>query len=292
MVLSRKSRELLKNLCSNDFPIFFEGLHTTYYINNKALKDRVKIIRMHNVEHEHYRNLALSERNLLKKIYFGIETFRLKVYEKVVKKADHVLTVSLHDQKYYSKLSGNASFIPSSHAYNEVISEVGRGGYILYHGNLSLAENYEVVKYLIKSVISKIEYPFIVAGMSPTPELKKLCKLHPNIQLIANPDNIAMDKLIREAHIHLLMVERSSGLRLKLLYSLYAGRHCIVNNTMLYGTSLAPVCNIANTPDEIILKVNELMNVPFTQEHKDLRTKFLSENYNNKKNAQKVMELL
>lgn len=66
IVKSRNNSELLENLIGFDAPILFEGLHTTHFINNKDLRNRVKIVRAHNVEHCYYKGLQKQEQNLLK----------------------------------------------------------------------------------------------------------------------------------------------------------------------------------------------------------------------------------
>ena len=58
---SRMPSVLLKNLKTDNDPILFEGLHSCGYIAHSALKNRLKIVRMHNVEWEYYHNLELLE---------------------------------------------------------------------------------------------------------------------------------------------------------------------------------------------------------------------------------------
>ena len=38
-VYSRRDKQLLQNLCSNSYPILFEGLHSCYLISHPDLKD-------------------------------------------------------------------------------------------------------------------------------------------------------------------------------------------------------------------------------------------------------------
>lgn len=49
IVKSRSSKELLENLNSNDFPILFDGLHTTYFLKHPKLRSRKKFVRVHNI---------------------------------------------------------------------------------------------------------------------------------------------------------------------------------------------------------------------------------------------------
>ena len=49
IVCTRKSSELLDNLLKDESPILFEGIHTTFYLRNPEIKNRFKIVRMHNI---------------------------------------------------------------------------------------------------------------------------------------------------------------------------------------------------------------------------------------------------
>ena len=100
-----------------------------------------------------------------------------------------------------------------------------------------------------------------------------------------------MDYLIREAQIHLLITFQDTGLKLKLLNSLYAGRHIIVNDKMLVGTGLAKLCRVTNTPTEMIEACNELINTPVSQELIALRESVLSPTYSNRENGIRLCSL-
>ena len=61
-VYSRKDHRLIENLLQNDYPILFEGLHSCYYMDDPRLRNRMKIFRECNIEHDYYRHLAKSPR--------------------------------------------------------------------------------------------------------------------------------------------------------------------------------------------------------------------------------------
>ncbi|MFZ9029038.1 MAG: hypothetical protein ACO2Z9_08480, partial [Crocinitomicaceae bacterium] len=58
IVKTRSNKFLIRNLLKDDAPILFEGIHTTYFIGDERLKNRIKIVRAHNIEHEYYSKLA------------------------------------------------------------------------------------------------------------------------------------------------------------------------------------------------------------------------------------------
>jgi len=292
IINTRRNKDLLKNLIDVDAPILFDGLHTTYWLTAPELAKRTKVVRAHNIEHLYYKILGSIETNILKKVFFYIEAYRLKRYEKVLKHADKVASVSLSEQGYFQKVYSNAIFIPSSHHYFDVESLEGLGKYVIFHGNLMVNENEQVAEWIIKNIAPHIPYSIYIAGKNPSERLKELSQNKANVKLIASPDNEEMHQLISEAQIHLLPVFNSSGLRLKLLYALHSGRHCIVNSFMVEGTSLAPICEIADTANEMVSAISRLFQVPFTKENAENRKQFLFENYNNIENAKKMVRIL
>ncbi|MBC7862295.1 MAG: glycosyltransferase family 1 protein, partial [Bacteroidia bacterium] len=103
IVKSRINEDLKKNLLSNEFPILFEGLHTCFLIADPAFKNRLKIFRESNIEHEYYRHLALSEKNPLKKNFYTSEAKKLEKFEKVLSNANLMLIVSETETEYFKK---------------------------------------------------------------------------------------------------------------------------------------------------------------------------------------------
>ncbi|MDB9701959.1 hypothetical protein OAA49_00615 [Flavobacteriales bacterium] len=294
IVITRKSRELKKNLLSNDFPILFEGLHTCYLLNDKDLKDRITIYRESNIEHRYYNHLAKSEVYWIKKIYLNIEARKLKKFESTVEKASMNFIVSETDFHYFEMKYGKLSnhFIPSFHEHNEVVIPDGLGKFVFYHGNLSVSENYEAAMHLIKNIFSVIKVPFIIAGLNPPEFLIKEVEKHSHISLIANVSQEKVTELLENAQINFLYTNQATGLKLKLLNVLYHGRHCLVNSKMVEGTTLSEICQVEDSVDKQIILVKQLMEMPIGLEDKIKRIAVLSENYSNIGNAKKMFEAI
>ncbi|GHT31424.1 hypothetical protein AGMMS49574_13160 [Bacteroidia bacterium] len=276
-VYGRKHPQLIQNLLANDYPILFEGLHSCYYLPDARLKDRLKICRESNIEHDYYRLIAKACKGVVAKTFHYIEAWRFKRYEAALADADILLGISLTDTEYLRKRfpGKRVEFIPAFHANERITAQPGQSDFILYHAKLSVFENEEVALFLIKEVFSKLTYPCVLAGMNPSKRIWKAIESYPHITLEANPSAERMDYLIREAQIHLLITFQPTGLKLKLLNSLFAGRHIVVNSLMLTGSGLDPLCHIANTPQEMIATCNQLINGPFTEEDIRIREDFL-----------------
>ena len=300
IVKSRMTSALLKNLKKDDYPILFEGLHTCGILNDKILRGRQKIIRMHNVEWQYYRNLELLETRIWKRIYYKTESIKLKRFEnETVKYADYILTVSPDDDDYFKQLyetenlnESNVDFIPPFHPNEKVECKTGRGEYVLFHGKLSVPDNELAAVYLIKKVFSKVDVPLIIAGKDPSVSLLDLARLHDNVQIVANPNDSKMNDLILNAQINVLLSFQRSGMKLKLLNALYRGRFCIVNRSMIQNTGLESLCILKNTSKEIAAAIESYMNLQFSQNQIHDRHEILEKTFSNKKNAAKIIEIL
>jgi hypothetical protein len=292
IAITRENSQLLNNLLSVDFPILFEGLHTCFYLNHPALKNHIRLVRTHNIEHEYYRNLQLAEHHFFKKIYFGMEAKKLARFEQVLKNASELLCISPNDNFYFDHHFGHSHFVPAFHPFSEIKSKPGKGRYVLFHGNLSVAENFQAAEFLVTQVLGHLNHEVIIAGKNPTERLIQKINQHSNIQLIANPDNEQMENLIKQAHICLLPTFQDTGLKLKLLASLFSGRFCIVNTPMVHKTGLEHLCHIAETSQEMIRLTDELFKLDFPTEEIEKRKLILEDTFSNRQNALKIIRLI
>jgi len=294
IVYSRKSDALIQDLCRDDHPILFEGLHTCYYLDDPRLKGRRLLYRESNIEHDYYRHLAKAERNPLKKVFFLCESRKLRHYEQVLENSSVMLTVSLADTEYLQRQfpSKQVIRIPSFHKDDEVISVPGKGDFVLYQGNLSVAENTAAVSFLIRKVWNESMPPLVIAGKNPSKSLVRLAKTCQRIRLIANPDDATMSGLLRDAHINLMVTFQPTGLKLKLLNALFNGRFCLVNEAMLAGTGLTSLCSVAATPEQFREEIGRLFTCTFTEEEIEKRRDILSKIYSNRENGKLLLQCI
>jgi hypothetical protein len=280
IVATRNSSRLLNNLLSIEGPILFEGLHTTYILPDKQLKNRVKIVRAHNIEHEYYHYLAKSTNNIFKKIYFVSESRKLKKFGKILEHADLVAAISKNDHAYFNSRY-NTILLPAYHQFSGIESKPGLGNYALYHGDLSTPENIAVVKYLVKQVFAKINYPLQIAGKNPSREIVDIARAH-DVMLHPNPTDKVIKELIQEAQFNLLVTFQPTGLKLKLLSSAFLGRFIIANSNMIMNTGVENECIICNSTGEIIHSIEKYKSQEFTANMIEKRAKTLQKNFDKK----------
>lgn len=290
IVKSRASTKLLENLSHTKAPILFEGLHCCLYLNHPKLKEQKQFVRAHNIESDYYRQLAKSENKLVTKLYLITEYLKIKAYEKYLSRADGVFAISEKDQLTLNKTC-NSYLIRAFHPDNKVKSKTGIGEYAIYHGNLSVAENENAALFLIKNVFKHLNFDLVIAGARPTKKLRNEVFQHPNIRLVENPEDSVLEKLLQDAHIQVLPTEQNTGIKLKLLKSLFQGRHCIVNSKMIAETGLEKSCFIVESPKEWIAQIKSLLSIPFGEVEVNKRIKLLSP-YNCVKEAEKINSII
>ena len=301
IVSSRSSRQLLQRLLADDYPILLEGLHNGWILEQLraaeqaggAASGRTVLLRAHNVEHEYYYRLTQAERNPLRRLYLAMDARKLRRYEPVMVQADVVLAVTQADAEHFQSMGcPRVELLPSSHQYDAIVSRTGKGDYAVYHGDLSVPENVQAATYLIREVFSGSRHRLVLAGRHPAAVLQQLAHAHPNVIIEANPTDLRMERLIAEAQVNILVTQQPTGLKLKLLHSLYCGRHCLVNSHMVAGTMLAEVCCVADDAEVMRRELDRLMAEPFTEEHIRRRRQCLGTLYDTKENAERLMALL
>jgi hypothetical protein len=297
IVYSRKNKNLLANLQKNDYPILFEGLHTCYYIHHPSLKNRLKLVRAHNIEHLYYKGLAINTNSFRDKLFFTLEAFRLKKYEKQLQHADYILSLSSTEKSYFEEKYGKEKtvYLPLFSPLPEkiILSETIKP-YILYHGDLSTPENQQAVRFLIQQLASKDTHlSWIFAGKNPDISLLKEAEKQDNVSIQANPEEEVLVQLIREAAVNFLYTNQVSGVKLKLLKALSNGHHCLVNQEMVMGSGLEELCRIIpEEPEKILALIRTCFHETLPANEVIKREKLLYQLYNNDKNAKRIISLL
>ena len=269
-VLSRNDSTLINDLCKDDAPILFEGIQTCYYLSDNRLKDRTKMVRMHNVEYDYFRQFGKSCKGW-RKVFYLTEAFKLKAFEYNLSHADRILPITDADTEYYRRTFPHNDVRLLNCFFDDSVTTLGNATkpYILYHGNLAIIENINTVNFLLDKVAPHLPhgYSLIIAGRKPSDAMMEKAKRVPGVRIIPDPSGEEMDRLICEAHINLLLTFQPTGIKLKLLNALVKGHgHCIANSHMLHGNSLGEICCEAETPEEIIGIIGKLKDVHLTEQ--------------------------
>lgn len=292
IVQSRKSKKLLQTLLLDNDPIFFEGIHTTWYLENPAIQSRLTIVRTHNIEHEYYRGLKRNS-SFLKFFFFRLEEYKLKRYEAILNHSKHILAIKPEDAEYFSKKFNRTihtlpASIPDIPGSFNIVKRYG-----LYHGNLSVPENENAVLWILTSLkpVLNTSFPVIIAGKNPGKKLIQACNIQ-GVKLISNPSENELNKLVQEAQIHLMYSPISTGIKLKLLASINSSGHLLVNKNIISGIHDESFFTIAETHKEFKMHFIGMQNSQVSIDEYETRSAYIKANFNNENNCRLIKELL
>ncbi len=293
IVSSRGDTHLLKNLRSNDYPILFEALHCCYYLDHPALKGRLKLVRMHNIEHDYYKLLAKGEERLFKKIYLAIEGFLLSRFEPILNKADKIFAISEKDEtELKSRYGDKVTLLSPFHAQSKV--EIGKTfeDFAFYHGKLSVVENHVSAMFLLKEVMPHSNKRLVIAGDGAKESLRNLIAKHSNVSLLEGLSPQEIDQLIKKACVNILPTFQPTGIKLKLINCLFLGKHLLANTQMVEAAGLQAAVILADTGQEMAEKLDDLMQKTFNDEDIAKRKEIVGSRFDNNKNAQKLVQTI
>lgn len=292
IVSSRNDKRLLQNLLEDDHPVFMEGIHCTYLLDNGALRGRRVFVRPHNVEFRYYAKLAAAEKNIFRKIYFQAESWLLKRYEKRIANKATFWPLSVNDLLVYQTAftARDSELLPAFVPWHDVSTPTVKGCFCLYHGNLSVNENERAVEWLLKEVFNDLSIPFVIAGHNPSPGLEKLVHSNSSCCLVSNPSDTELQDMIRKAQVNVLPSFNNTGVKLKLLNALYNGKFCLVNTAAVAGAGIDGLCEIADSPEAFKAAAQLLYQQPYPAETADTRQRLLHAHYDNEKNARQIID--
>ena len=290
-VNTRNHKELVKNIELIDAPILFEGLKTSYSIHKGFLKNKTKILRLHNVEHLYFEGISKSETNIFKKFMFKMEALKFKQYEKVTNDFQKVIALSKNEESYVKNnfLLPVTNYIPVFHGNETVNSKNGIGKYAVYHGDLRMSDNKKAVVQLIEA-FKKINYNLVIAATDNEQFVEKKIKKLDNISFVKIENFNHLQSILIDAHINIMLSFQQSGTKLKLLNSLFNSRFCLINENISDDKNLTDLCEFVSSKDEIITKINSLISMPFSDFEK---RKLVLETYmNDTENAKLLIETI
>lgn len=268
IVLSRMSRQLMQRLTGDTHPILFEGLHTCGFLHHPELSNRVKVVRMHNIEHDYYQNLEQVESSWFRKLFYRIESRKLRNYEQQLHHANLIIAISVNDMRYLQSKFRAVLHITAFHPNTTVSSITGQGTYAFYHGKLSVGENDEAARFLVDKVFRYARHPLYIAGNNPSEALQNLIKEVPHVTLYSNLQTDEIAEMTRNAQVNVVPTFQATGIKLKLINVLYQGRFVLANTPMVLNTGCEELCTIANTPEEFIQELNRLFQLQFKETDK------------------------
>ena len=114
---------------------------------------------------------------------------------------------------------------------------------------------------------------------------------HKNIQFQHLKTETDLYQLFEKAHINVLPTFQNTGIKLKLLNTLYQGKFVIVNDLMVDETGLESLCEKATTKIQFLEKTGELFQKEFKSSTEKERRKILKK-FAPKESAKKMLDIM
>ena len=290
-MVSRHHDALLRHLKADDSPIIFEGKHCCYYLDHPELESRKRFVRTHNVESDYYQALAELEPSFFRRWYLRSESKKLKRYQPNLEKASGLFCISAKDQNYFSRFNSASYLVPPFHGNDDFEYCIDKEPFCLYHGNLAVMENEEAARFLINEVFKDSEHKLIIFGNGASKKLQQSVNSHTNVELVSGGHE-KLATLVSQAQVNVLPTFQSTGMKLKLLYSLYNGGNILVNQAMVEGTGAEQSVHIATDADSFKIHVDQLMKKEFTLGDLQSRKSLLEPIFSNELHARQMMEII
>jgi len=288
IVSSRMNEDLVRRINGDDHPVLIEGIHCAGILP-RIKKGKQVSLRLHNDEASYYEHLYKTENNILRRLYFRREYRKLQSFQNSIMHTLPVYAVSQKDaESFAAKGFADVHFLPCFLPWQKVQASEGRGNYCLYHGNLTISENREAVSWLLREIFDASSFPLTIAGRGAA-HLSGQFPQQENVRWIESPTDAELDRLIREAQVHVLPSFNATGVKLKLLHVMFKGRHCITNTAGAEGSGVEAGVTIASTTDNFKNALHQLINTTFDAAQLARRETIL-QLYDNKKNARWLSE--
>lgn len=251
--------------------IWFDTISLAQY--RSRLKDSsIKIVlNHHNIESDMMFRRADKEGNYLKKLYFYLEAYKLKNYEKSeVPKFNINVTCSDMDSKRLESIlnSINTHVIPNgvNTDYFSPAKEVTPDPMsLVFIGGMSWYPNRDAMLFFAKEIWPKLkrQIPDVkmhVVGGSPPQELVDLAEMDDNFHVYGFVDNIK--SIFHKSGIYVCPISDGGGTKLKILDALAMGKPIVANSIACEGIDVTDGLNVlfAETPDEYILNISKLIS--------------------------------
>ncbi|WP_270428179.1 glycosyltransferase [Fusobacterium mortiferum] len=215
-------------------------------ISEKIKKKFPKIKIIQNFDNFEYEFSIMFTKNMSKLVQI-IEKHNVKKSEKkALQNMDYGIFLTEKDKKnieeFYKIKCQKYKIIPI--VYNNIFTEekkIEKKNQVIFTGSLDMEANIEAGLFLIenyKKILEKKRLKLTLAGRNPNSRLaEKIKKLEveDKVELIANPTKEEMEILLRESLIYISPVFEGSGMKTKVMESLFYGLPIIASEHSIIG---------------------------------------------------------
>lgn len=281
--------------------------HYCLEVFNRLKRDIIfnkKFLRFHNDEIKYFRELSQSSNNLLKKLFFRIESFKFLLFERLFIEQfgfNKFLHISIDECKKYEILYPNKNtFLPASLNVDKIIPYKEKiNNNVLFLGSLFMPNNIESLIWYLENIHDKLcnkydDYLLMIAGNTRGMDLLKFKKYLSKFQRIDFIDTPKTTNfLYNESTIFINPMLSGAGVKLKTINAIQNGLPIVSTSIGNEGTGFINGKDIliADTPDDYYQYICLLLEdkVKRAELVKNAQ-KFIKECYDQEKNLLEIFK--
>ena len=301
-VASRKNLETANFSGHNYDVVILETEYVARILKNKSLHSKKFFLRIQNDESYYFMQLAISEKNIFRKLIFILDSYKIKrISRKVFENMDSLLFISQKDLvdivKGKDDLRRKSFFIPPPvETLDYKICNL-EGFNVLFVGSFFMPNNRNAVTWYIKNVHQNIKnesYKIIIAGNSRGESLnwlKNLTKNFSNVEIIDSPKDL--QPIYSKSRVFINPMLYGSGIKMKTVQALMNGLPVVSTSVGAEGTGLIDKRHIMITDDplEFADRINEyLRNTDLATSILENAKEYLSEKFDFIRNMENVFK--
>lgn len=299
-----RSRQGLRNVALNhDYHgVILEADYVAPILENPAIQDSKRILRIHNEQVGYFRDLAEGAGSWLKKLYFYSESFKFRLFSSsVMEKCDLLWFISDSEREAHVRESPKDSkkslFLPTHVNPEELRSFTYAPPTALFLGTLTISHNSDSIVWYVANVHPMLndlaDYGFQVAGRTagrPIDAVVRSIQQYRNISLEKDP--VAVEGLYARASVFVNPVIRGAGVKIKVVQALQAGLPVVSTSMGIEGTGFRDSVHvlIGDTPEAFAACVRRVLTEQGLAEWLVRNAQdFIKEQYDMKVNMRKTL---
>jgi hypothetical protein len=269
----------------DEFPVLMEGIKCLERISFIFENDRKIVVRIHDGNEE-----STESTGILKGFLFGKKSGKAG---KELPDKYFYACMNPHDVDAYKKVFNlsNVVYVPAFVAEKNVCCCEGLGSFCLFYGDLSILANEKAATWLLTKVFNDLKMPFVIAGKKPSERVSRLSHFYQHACLVIDPTPGVLNDLIRKAQIIMITSFESSS-SYNVVESLFAGRHCVINDSGIKNDELCDLCHIAKDSGQFKSLIRELFQRPLHKEEIEKRKEVLLPMFSNERSVKQLSEYL
>jgi len=280
--------------------VHFDSIDITWCID--AVKNIPKMLNHHNIESQMMYRRAIHEYNFLKKMFFFLEYFKLKNYERFIcPKFKYSLTVSMLDKTRLAALcpSIKIEVIPNGvdTDYFKPTPVDPLHHSLIFAGRMGWYPNHDAMVFFFNEIwpILKKEIPDVkifILGGDLSKFLSGICGKYPDIEITGFVEDVRpyMDK----SQVYVCPIRDGGGTKLKILDALAMAKPIVAHPVAIEGIEVSPEKHllVATTPLEFVIAIKRLFaNASLRETLSAEGRKIVLEKYDFKKIGEKLSAL-